>query len=387
MKRAAALIFAAFLVVFPLAAYGADSIIITVVIPESEPPPAPPPPRDYLYPVSVRESQENGRREVVRTYELAGSQRSSDISREAFVRDGWLFELADITRRETSETTTREHSRPVTLETATNDMPAILGQLAQTVEYRASDGYTGTLSLDIASIRVEVAGTRSVSSVVSATREYPHLSSNDTSLIPQTITENGNTFTLSNVEWRVQNTVTIDYFPIAESFTAVATYTRTAWRTVATGYVTTAQYHGTLSRTTPGDTVYTAYFIGVPIVSPVVSEPPSAEPETSSKGVTKEADEPPIEAPPGEPPVMEVEMHETPDETGQICEIEAEEAEYEGYELEIEIESELTQNAFNPFPILLALSAGIVVGGGIVFAIIKLNKKKGAIIEYEEEID
>jgi hypothetical protein len=34
---------------------------------------------------------------------------------------------------------------------------------------------------------------------VTATREYPHLSTNDTSLIPKTITDNGRTLELDNV--------------------------------------------------------------------------------------------------------------------------------------------------------------------------------------------
>ena len=292
MKRIiTAIVFAALLLMLPLTAYADNSVMITVVIPQFEPPePAPAPmPRNYLYPVSVRENRENGRREIIRTYELTARQRSSNISREAFVRDGWLFELADITRCETSSTTTRAHVETVTIETATNDMAAILGQLAQTMEYRANDGYIGNLSLDVSTIRVEVAGTRSVSSTVSATREYPHLSSNDTSLIPRTITENGRTLTLSNIEWRVQNTVTIDHFPIAESFTAIATYTGTAWRTVVTGYVTTAEYRGTLSRITPGNTVYTAHFHGIPIVSPIINEPVDicAEPEITAEDALK----------------------------------------------------------------------------------------------------
>ena len=244
----------------------------------------------YLYPVSVNETQdENGRREVIKTYELTPNEKPDNISREPFTRDDWLYELTDITKKEISSIDTRTHTETVTLNTDTNDAQTILNQLESTIECADNDGYAGILSLDISSIKVETAGTKSIAYTVTATREYPNLSSNDTSAIPKSITDNGRTLELSDIEWSVQNYVTIDYDNIPESYTAIVTYTGTAYKTVVTGYITTAEYNGFLAKNITGTTIYEAYFTGAQIIIPTETEaPPTTEPETEDIDVIAE---------------------------------------------------------------------------------------------------
>ena len=365
---------ALFLFAFPVAAYadnGDNTVSITVVIPQSAKPPtptpAPTPPPVYLYPASVWESQENGRYEIIRTYELSAGEHPKDISRESFTRDGLLYELADITKKETANADVREHKEVVTVNTATNDMAAILRLLEQTMDFQSDDGYIGVLSLDIASITVETAGTQTSNYTVSATREYPHLSSNDTSLIPKTITDNGRTLTLASIDWRTQNTSTVDYVAIPDSYTAVATYTGTASRTTVTGYITKAEYNGVISKILTGKTVYTAHFIGVPIVSPITPGRPSPAPEpTSTPEPTPEATEPTIESP------TETEQ---PIETGTPSETESEEP-----------PAEEAKEKSNILPILIALLMGAGISGGIAYFYVSKNKKKKEeITPYEDE--
>jgi hypothetical protein len=143
--------------------------------------------------------------------------------------------------------------------------------------------------LDIATVTVETAGTKTTGYTVSATREYPHLSAADTSLVPKTITDNGRELTLASVDWRAGNTVTVDYDALPDSYTAVATYTTTASKTVVTGYITTAEYKGTIAKLITGKTVYTAYFAGT-LIAPPAPEPtpepvqePLPEPEREHK--------------------------------------------------------------------------------------------------------
>jgi hypothetical protein len=131
----------------------------------------------------------------------------------------------------------------------------------------------------VASIKVETAGTKTSSYTLSVTREYPHLSTNDTELVPKTVDEKGKTYNLAGVEWRVGNYSTVDYERIADYYTAVATYTATGSSTKVTGYVTTAEYKGVLSKLVQGGAVYTAYFLGEEIRTPLeMTEPPAAKP-------------------------------------------------------------------------------------------------------------
>jgi len=275
---------------FPQFAFAAEAdtqnksqVKITVVMPDITPTPAPtpsPPPTPIppiipsLYPSSIEESEDNGARRIVKTYELSAAESPKDIPRDGFTRDGWDYEIADITKTETADTDKQDHTETVKVNTDTKDTEAILKQLAPTMEYTSEDGYAGTLTLDIASIKVETAGTQTSSYTVSATREYPNLSNEDTSLVPKTITDGGRTLKLANVEWHAQTIDGIDGNQIPSSYTAVAKYTGTGSKTVITGYVTTADYIGSISKTSAGKTVYKAIFIGTeikPVPIPFVS--------------------------------------------------------------------------------------------------------------------
>jgi hypothetical protein len=234
------------------------------------PEPAPP-----LYPSDVSGIEDNGVRWIMKTYELSEGESPEDIPREAFTRDGWRYALADILKKETAAADTREYTETVMINSDGKEMTDILPLLAQTLDYTSEDGYAGTLTLDISTIAVEIAGTHNESFSASEKREYPHLSQNDTSLVPKTITENGKTLTLQSVDWRAGNTQTIDYDALPEYYTAVATYTRIGTKTVVTGYIVTAEYRGEIAKLITGKTIYTAYFEGAEMYSPE----PESEPE------------------------------------------------------------------------------------------------------------
>jgi hypothetical protein len=227
--------------------------------------PADPPPTEKpkeLYPAEVREFADDGGRQIVKTYILAPGQDPADIPREGFERDGWKYALTDITENRVAGRDAKAHTETVTINTDTNDPNAVIAGLSPTLEYQSEDGFAGTLALDLASVKCEAAGYRNTGYTVSATREYPHLSSADVSLIPKTVTENGRTLTLSDVAWEAQNTVNVDYEDIPDGYRAVAEYTAKASKSVVTGYVTTADYIGEIGKAVTGDTTYTAYFEG-----------------------------------------------------------------------------------------------------------------------------
>lgn len=251
-----------------------SNVTITVVLPDPAPEPEQetpvPSPAPVLsikaYPSDVTETRDSGGRQIIKTYELSTSEKPEDIPRDDFERDGWRYSLTDITRKETANAVTREHSETVTLETDTKELEQILPLLSPTMEYKAEDGFVGVLTLDVASIKVETAGTKTSSYTMNVTREYPNLSNNDTSLVPKTVEDNGRTFTLAGIDWRAGNTATVDYDALPEYYTAVASYTATATSTKITGYTTTAEYSGTLAKLSQGKTLFTAYFLGKEIV-------------------------------------------------------------------------------------------------------------------------
>lgn len=283
-----------------------SNVTITVVIPEQTPKPAEEPTESAfikVYPSDVTELRDGGTWEIIKTYELNAYEKPEDIPRGSFERSAgasgakWRFTLTDIIRKETANAETREHTETVTLNTDTKELEKILPLLAPTMEYKAEDGFVGILSLDVASIKVETAGTKTSSYTMSVTREYPRLSSNDTSLIPKTVEDKGKTYTLAGVDWRAGNTVTVDYDALPEYYTAIATYTATGTSTKVTGYITTAVYTGALAKLSQGKTVYTAYFLGEEIRTPLEMVTPEAAIEPSDEAETTDETATPAEAP------------------------------------------------------------------------------------------
>lgn len=165
-----------------------------------------------------------------------------------------------------------------------------------------------------------------------------------------------------SIDWKAQNTSTVDYDQIADSYTAVAKYTATASKTTVTGYTTTAEYHGAVSKILTGRTVYTAYFIGVPIVTGTVNKPNLAEPETTM-GTTETSTEEPASEQPAEPTITESEVSaetETPTETAPPS----------------DKETEPKENSFNIFASLFTVLIGAGIGGGFVFFYLNKIKKE-----------
>ena len=295
-----ALLICASLLFCGLTAFATDGFVLDIVQATTPPIinlPLPPLPEDItraeLYPTDVQTIIEGDSRQIVKTYVLTASQSPADIPRDSFIRDGWQYTMTDITEKRHSETVTRIHTETAEINTKTNDLNDIVALLAATLDYQGEDGYCGVLTLDLSSVNCEVEGYRSSSYTASATREYPHLSAADTSLIPKTITDNGKTLTLDSVSWEVQQYVNIDHEDIPDSYRAVAKYSAAIPTSVVTGYVTTADYTGEVSKTLAGDTVYTVYFEGVdinpappePTITPEpIEEPePTVEPETPTK--------------------------------------------------------------------------------------------------------
>ena len=160
-----------------------------------------------------------------------------------------------MTRQENPKSDAKDYAETYTLNSDTKDMDKIMPQLAAERTITTEDDYTGTLVLDTSSIKVEAAGYKTSTKTVTATRIYPSLSDADVSFVPKSITDNGRTMELTDVQWHEA-----DGF-----YHASATYSGKVSSKYATGYIVTADYAGEVVRTTMDDTIYTAIFSGTPI--------------------------------------------------------------------------------------------------------------------------
>ena len=181
-----------------------------------------------------------------------------------FEYDGYLYSYSSTTKEEQTFDEENLHTETVTVTTSSKNMEDILAALEPTIEY--DDGTaTGTLALDHSTIDTQVAGYKDSSYTVTATKNYTGLDRNDSSYIDKTVVKDGRTLSLSNITWSVESTTLVGDQLVPATYTAVATYSGTAYSKTATGYITTADYVGTISVSGVSSIKYTVTYIGTPI--------------------------------------------------------------------------------------------------------------------------
>lgn len=204
------------------------------------------------YPISVEEYTygEQNEPRINKVYQLSLSDNPSGIPTKDFVRNGRLYYLLDMTRKDEVGVDTKPHIETVTRPSDTSNMEEILQGLEAELEVTTEEGYTGVLRLDHTSVQVTTDGYATKTQPLSATRSYPNLSEADVSLVPKSIEDSGRTLTLADVQWQ----------EAGGFYNAAATYTGTASSKYATGYTVTADYAGEVTKTTSGTVLYTAVF-------------------------------------------------------------------------------------------------------------------------------
>ena len=230
------------------------------------------------YPTSVTRSEDGA--QIRKVYDLGPEDDPAGISRSDFEQEGYHYTLTDLLKQEAPEYEERFHTETVTLDSKNKDMESVLALLPAQREFTTEDGLTGTLSLKLDTVQVDVAGYGSSTRQVSATRSYPNLAGQDTSYIPKEITDSGRTLELASIDWRTDNTANEDGYAVGDRFTAIATYTGSATSSYVKGYTVTADYSGTVSRIALNKVRYVAIFEGTPLV-PVEPDPtpePTQEP-------------------------------------------------------------------------------------------------------------
>ena len=211
----------------------------------------------------------NGQQQAIMVYTLLPDQQPEDLIEQDFEYDGYLYAYSGMTKQEQTFNEEKLHTETITVNTGSKDLKDILAELKPTIEF--DDGTSqGILALDHETIKTEAAGYKTSSYTVTATKNFTGLASNDSSLIDPTAVKNGRTLSLSNITWSVESTALVGDALVPTTYSAVATYSGTASSTVATGYITTAEYTGKVTASGISSIKYTVTYIGTPVL---VEEP------------------------------------------------------------------------------------------------------------------
>lgn len=211
----------------------------------------------------------NGQQQAIMVYTLLPDQQPEDLIEQDFEYDGYLYAYSGMTKQEQTFNEEKLHTETITVNTGSKDLKDILAELKPTIEF--DDGTSqGILALDHETIKTEAAGYKTSIYTVTATKNFTGLASNDSSLIDPTAVKNGRTLSLSNITWSVESTALVGDALVPATYSAVATYSGTASSTVATGYITTAEYTGKVTASGISSIKYTVTYIGTPVL---VEEP------------------------------------------------------------------------------------------------------------------
>ena len=205
----------------------------------------------------------NGVQQYIKTYTVSAGTDPQELIEEPFDYEGFTYRYASITKVENEFDDEKQQTETVTVETDKKDLSVVLDALPVSVEY--DDGqYVGTLYLDHSTIETVASGHTTKSYTVSTTKEYGNLDSNDMAYVPATTVKDGKTLPLVNVEWVIQGSALVDDVLVPSAYKAVATYADKAYYSAATGYVTTANYIGSVSCSEIESVTYTVTYVGEP---------------------------------------------------------------------------------------------------------------------------
>ena len=120
------------------------------------------------YPTSVEEYMEGDSPRIKKVYQLSLADDPSQIPTEDFERDGRLYYLLDMTRKDEVGVDIQTITQTKTLASETNNMEKILQSLEPQMEVTTEDGYTGTLTLNHTTVKVAADGYAIRGAVLSA---------------------------------------------------------------------------------------------------------------------------------------------------------------------------------------------------------------------------
>jgi len=232
----------------------------------------------------------NGQQRMVKTYVLPPEVDPDTLKEPSFDYDGFTYTWAYTTKEDQPYLDTKTVTETVTVETSSDDLSDILAALAPSIPY--DDGeYVGELSLDHTTLTTEAAGYTTKYGKVTETKVISNLDRNDMSYVPATTVKNGRTLSLAGVDWQVTGTALVGDALVPSQYQAVATYSAsTSWQ-AATGYVTTAEYHGEVTSEGIESVTYTVVYTGTEIV-PEEPTPLPADIDKDGNGIPDAEEKP-----------------------------------------------------------------------------------------------
>ena len=222
------------------------------------------------FPFEIQYTTHNGAPVIIKSFRVPVGFDPLQLVEADFEDTGSMFTKKDILRNELPPVVeNREGTDRVTLETDSNDMETILAAFPQFLDYNMG-GFIGRLELDVSSIQSTSSGTEATFVPIRRTVEHTNLPNNDMAFIPKTY----NGLNLVDVRWVPMGGSARGDELVAAFYNAIATYAGTSRSERDTGFSIVATYRGTVTRTIPGEVIYSIIYHGTVILVETESEFP-----------------------------------------------------------------------------------------------------------------
>ena len=180
---------------------------------------------------------------LAKTYEMPPDFDPAALKEQLFEQDGYWYRYERMDKTVHHKTETQDAEDTVTIDAPSADLAAVIDKFPVTKAY-TKDGYSGDLTLDLQSIKVEVTGYKTVTDShphsVAKTYELPY---NDRSLVPETVQADRMNLPRTGLTWT--KTANVSDSDVPNAWTATAVYSKTTYtsRQVATGYQASAGFY------------------------------------------------------------------------------------------------------------------------------------------------
>lgn len=182
-----------------------------------------------------------------------------DSINKTIVEDKVCYELKNIDRVDNFKTLTKEQEIVEEIETNTNNLSKVMGLFNETKDFE-DDGYTGILTRDNSTLKVQIKDSYQEEYKVYLQKTYDNVASNELNNIPKEISENGTTYYLVNPVWSIAETEMVLNNEVPVKYNGTMYYEGIKTKTIITSYLATIKYTGTLEKQVSDTTTFTAEY-------------------------------------------------------------------------------------------------------------------------------
>lgn len=239
-----------------------------------------------ILPNDVQTFFEQGKYYVVKTFTLSKQQNESEIVGKSFEQNGIIYNQSDIEITPIIEEEKKEVKQAESVSVSSQNVNLVLSKLPQQKEYTDEEGFAGIIYPASDEISFSANGYNTKTYTANDFRYYFNLPSKDTSNIAKSITSQGISMSLTNIQWIDSNNADSGDTAVGNNYTAKVSYSGTYTKKIPNGYTAIVPYKGEVYREVTHQKQYKITYIGEEINLEVPENPQSVSKiEVYMKGI------------------------------------------------------------------------------------------------------